>query len=143
MEHSKALDQKTIFRTWLPLAASWLLMGTEMSMVSAAIARFPDASFHLAAFGVIAFPVALLIEAPIIMMLAASTALSIDADAFGRLKRFSTLCGVSLSALHALIAFTPLYDLLLIGLIDPPAESIEPGRLGMRWMTPWTPGSCG
>lgn len=134
----EALNGRQIFSSWWPLAASWLLMGTEMSLVSAVIARLPDAAFHLAAFGGIVFPVALLIEAPIIMMLAASTALSVDLDAFRRLRRFCTVCGVSLSALHALVAFTPLYDLLLVGLIDPPAEAIEPGRIGMCWMVLWT-----
>ena len=63
------LTQRQILIAWWPLAASWLLMGMEMSLVSAAIARLPDAKFHLAAFGGIVFPIALLIEAPIIMML--------------------------------------------------------------------------
>ena len=133
-----ALNQRQVFSAWWPLAASWLLMGTEMSLVSAAIARFPDAAFHLAAFGGLVFPVALLIEAPIIMMLAASTALSTDRRAFRTLKKFSTTCGLALSALHALIAFTPLYDIVLVGLIDPPEGAIEPGRIWMQWMTLWT-----
>lgn len=133
-----ALTGRQIFSSWWPLAASWLLMGTEMSMVSAVIARLPDADYHLAAFGGLVFPVALLIEAPIIMMLAASTALSVDRDAFVRLRRFSTVSGVSLSILHAIIAFTPLYDLILVSLIDPPAGAIEPGRIGMCWMVLWT-----
>jgi len=113
-------------------------MGTEMSLVSAVIARLDDAAYHLAAFGGLVFPFALLIEAPIIMMLAASTALCVDQASFLRLKRFSTLLGVRLSVLHALIAFTPLYDVILVTLIDPPVGAIEPGRLGMQWMTPWT-----
>jgi hypothetical protein len=132
------LTGRQIFTSWWPLAASWLLMGTEMSMVSAVIARLPDADYHLAAFGGVVFPMALLIEAPIIMMLAASTALSVDRDAFARLKRFSIVSGVSLSVLHAVIAFTPLYDLIIVPLIGPPPEAIEPGRIGMCWMVLWT-----
>jgi len=132
------LTWATVFATWWPLAASWLLMGTEMSLVSAAIARLDDAAFHLAAFGGLIFPFALLIEAPIIMMLAASTALCVDRPSFQVLRRFSTVLGAGLSLLHALIAFTPLYDLILVPLIEPPIGAIEPGRLGMQWMTPWT-----
>ena len=134
----KAITTREVFTAWWPLAASWLLMGAEMSLVSAAVARLPDAKFHLAAFGGIVFPLSLLIEAPIIMMLAASTALSVDRDSFQRLKRFTTYSGAALSLLHALVAFTPLYDLLVIPLLDPPTEAIEPGRLGLMLMTPWS-----
>lgn len=129
---------RQVFTAWWPLAASWLLMGAEMSLVSAAVARLADAKFHLAAFGGIVFPLSLLIEAPIIMMLAASTALSVDKDSFRRLKRFTTYSGAGLSVLHALVAFTPLYDLLVIPILDPPTEAIEPGRLGLMLMTPWS-----
>lgn len=134
----RPLTPADVFATWWPLAASWLLMGTEMSLVSAVIARLDDTSFHLAAFGGLVFPFALLIEAPIIMMLAASTALCADRASFHVLKRFSTVLGIGLSLLHALIAFTPLYDHLLVALIGPPLGAIEPGRLGMQWMIPWT-----
>ncbi|HCH62486.1 MAG TPA: hypothetical protein DFR83_06770, partial [Deltaproteobacteria bacterium] len=132
------LTPAQVFATWWPLAASWLLMGTEMSLVSAVIARLDDASFHLAAFGGLVFPFALLIEAPIIMMLAASTALCVDRASFRTLLRFSTVLGAALTVVHALLAFTPLYDLVLVPLIGPPDGAVEPGRLGMQWMTPWT-----
>jgi hypothetical protein len=132
------LTQRQILIAWWPLAASWLLMGMEMSLVSAAIARLPDAKFHLAAFGGIVFPIALLIEAPIIMMLAASTALSVDSDSFRRLRRFTTMAGAGLSVVHALVAFTPLYDVVLIPLLEPPVGAIEPGRLGLQLMSFWT-----
>ena len=46
---------RQVFTAWWPLAASWLLMGAEMSLVSAAVARLADAKFHLAAFGGIVF----------------------------------------------------------------------------------------
>ena len=86
----RPLSPQQVFATWWPLAASWLLMGTEMSLVSAVIARLDDATYHLAAFGGVVFPFALLIEAPIIMMLAASTALCTDRNAYRTLLRFCT-----------------------------------------------------
>lgn len=134
----RRLTPAQVFATWWPLAASWVLMGTEMSLISAAIARLDDAAFHLAAFGGLVFPFALLIEAPIIMMLAASTALCTDRAAFVTLLRFSTVLAAGLTVVHALLAFTPLYDLVLVPLMDPPAGALEPGRLGLQWMTPWT-----
>ncbi|MGD8396518.1 MAG: hypothetical protein PVF43_13705, partial [Candidatus Eiseniibacteriota bacterium] len=74
--HPAPLGVRHVAATWWPLAASWLLMGVELPLVSAVLARFPDPEIHLAAYGGIVFPLALLIEAPIIMLLAASTALS-------------------------------------------------------------------
>lgn len=132
------LTSGTIYRTWWPLAASWLLMGIELPLLAAVTARLVDPELNLAAFGGVVFPVALLIEAPIIMMLAASTALCVDRASFARLKRFAIGSGVLLSVLHGLIAFTPLFDLLVIGILDPPPEIVEPARLGFRIITPWT-----
>ena len=33
MDSNKPLDQGLIFRTWLPLAASWILMGAELPLL--------------------------------------------------------------------------------------------------------------
>lgn len=132
------LTQARILRAWWPLAASWILMGAELPALAAVVARLPDQQIHLGAWGGIVFPVALLIEAPIIMMLAASTALSRDLASYRLLERFANVSGLFLSALHALVAFTPLYDVLVVAAIDPPAEMIEPGRLGLQIMVPWS-----
>ena len=132
------LTRAGVLRAWWPLAASWLLMGAELPVLSAVVARLPDQETHLGAWGGIVFPIALLVEAPIIMMLAASTALSRDQESYRRLGRFATGAGVLFTLIHAAIAFTPLYDLLVVAAIDPPPELVEPGRLGLRIMTPWT-----
>jgi hypothetical protein len=72
------LTMNQVFTTWWPLAASWLLMGTELPAVSAVVARLPNPEINLAAYGGIVFPLSLIIEAPIIMLLAASTVSSKD-----------------------------------------------------------------
>jgi hypothetical protein len=113
-------------------------MGVELPLVSAVLARFPDPEIHLAAYGGIVFPLALLIEAPIIMLLAASTALSKDWASYVRLRRFMMWAGGGLTAVHVLIAFTPLYDVVVRGVIGVPEAIVEPGRTGMMLMTPWT-----
>jgi hypothetical protein len=71
-------DERSVFSAWWPLATSWLFMGLELPAVSAALARLPDPTISLAAYGGVIFPLALLIESPIIMLLSASTALSKD-----------------------------------------------------------------
>src|SRR5688572_32426368 len=48
------MTQRRIFLFWLPLAASWLLMGAEMPFVNAALARLDEAERMIAAFGIVA-----------------------------------------------------------------------------------------
>jgi len=128
----------SIFGTWWPLALSWLLMGAELPVISAVVGRLPNPEVMLAAFGGVVFPIALLVESPIIMMLAASTAWSRDAASFRQLERFMLKASLALTALHALIAFTPLYDLVIIPALNPPGDVIEPARLGLQVMVLWT-----
>ncbi|NDJ52786.1 MAG: hypothetical protein GYB68_06845 [Chloroflexi bacterium] len=135
---TQPLTMKRTFETWWPLAASWLLMGTELPMLSAFVARLADPEIHLAAYGGVVFPIALIIEAPIIMLLAASTAYSKEWDSYVKLRRFMMRTSAILTVIHILIAFTPLYDLIVIGLLRPPPEIIEPARIGLMIMTPWT-----
>ena len=127
-----------IIRTWWPLAASWLLMSVELPAIAAVIARLADPEIHLAAYGSVTFPLALIIESPIIMLLAASTALSKDWASYARLRRFMFISGASLTVLHILIAFTPLYYVVVNGILGAPAEIVEPARWSLMVMTPWT-----
>jgi Na+-driven multidrug efflux pump len=73
------LTLKRIFVFWVPLAATWLMMSVEGPFLAAIIARLTDPKYNLAAYGV-AFSFALIIEAPIIMIMSASTALVKDWD---------------------------------------------------------------
>lgn len=132
------LTIRAIFQVWWPLALSWLLMAVELPSLSAIIARLPDPEINLAAYGGIVLPIALIIESPIIMLLAASTALSKDWDSYVKLRRFMLRTGAILTALHLLIALTPLYYVVVEGLIGAPQEIVEPARLGLIIMTPWT-----
>ncbi|MGH7727115.1 MAG: hypothetical protein ACREOU_16975 [Candidatus Eiseniibacteriota bacterium] len=129
---------REVWSAWWPLAASWLLMGFELPAVSAVMARLPDPTVSLAAYGGVVFPLALLIESPIIMLLSASTALSKDRASYRLVRRFMLVAGLSLTAFHALVAFTPLYDFVVGQLLRPPPDVLEPGRIGMMIMTPWT-----
>jgi hypothetical protein len=127
-----------VWATWWPLATSWILMALELPLVSAVVARQVNPEINLAAYGGLVFPLSMLIEAPIIMLLAASTALSTDRPSYRLLRTFMMRTGAILTAIHALVAFTPLYDLIVGRIIGAPAEIHEAGRIGMRIMTPWT-----
>ncbi len=132
------LSYQRIIKTWWPLAASWLLMGIELPALSAVVARLPYPEISLAAYGGVVFPLALIIEAPIIMLLAASTALSKDWASYQLIRKFMMWAGGLLTALHILIAFTPLYYVVVEGIIGAPQAIVEPARIGLMIMTPWT-----
>ncbi len=132
------LTTRQVFRTWWPLAASWILMALEGPLQTIFVARLADPKIHLAAFGSLVLPIAMLIEAPIIMLLSASTALSADIDAYRKIRRFTHGLSASLTALHALLALTPLYGILVVNVLHAPAEIVEPARIGFILMIPWT-----
>ena len=127
-----------IFQSWWPLAASWVLMSIELPALSAVVARLENPEINLAAYGGVVFPLALIIEAPIIMLLAASTALSKDTASYQLVRRFMMIASAVLTGIHILVAFTPLYYVVVDRIIGAPQEIIEPARIGLMIMTPWT-----
>ncbi|MDD5646440.1 MAG: hypothetical protein PHW86_04650 [Candidatus Bipolaricaulis sp.] len=127
-----------VFRTWWPLAASWILMALEGPLQTIFVARMADPKIHLAAFGSLVLPIAMLIEAPIIMLLSASTALSVDVSAYRKIRRFTHGLSAALTALHAVIALTPLFPLFVVHVLHAPAEIVEPAHIGFIVMIPWT-----
>jgi hypothetical protein len=132
------LPFKRILHTWWPLAASWMLMGAELPALSAVVARLANPEINLAAYGGIVFPLALIVESPIIMLLAASTALSRNYDSYRKVWRYMMFAGGLLTGLHILVAFTPLYYVVVEGILGSPSAIVEPARVGLMIMTPWT-----
>jgi O-antigen/teichoic acid export membrane protein len=113
-------------------------MSIELPTINAIVARLPDAEVNLAAYGGVVFPIALTIEAPIIMLLAAATALSRDWRSYQRLKKITLWMGGILTALHLLVAITPMYDFIVNVILQVPEAVVEPGRAGLLYLTPWT-----
>jgi hypothetical protein len=113
-------------------------MGAEVPALSAVVARLPNPEISLAAYGGVVFPLALIIEAPIIMLLAASTALCKDWASYQKIRQFMMWAGGLLTAVHILVAFTPLYYVVAEGIIGAPQVILEPARVGLMIMTPWT-----
>ncbi len=108
-----------------------------MPAITAVMARLANPEISLATHGGIVFPLALIIEAPVIMLLSASTALSKDWASYQKIFRFMMILGASLTGLHLLVAFTPLYDLIIVKGLGVPKEIIESGRIGLRFILPW------
>ncbi|HBY99117.1 MAG TPA: hypothetical protein DEP84_35095 [Chloroflexi bacterium] len=131
------LSLRRIVHTWWPLTASWMMMTIEGPLIVAMVARLPASAINLAALGGIVRALTFAIESPILMLLSASAALSKDWDAYRRLRTYTVWGILILTAVHAIIAFTPVYYLVTRGLIGAPAEIIEPGRIGMMITVPY------
>ncbi len=129
---------KQIFQSWWPMAMSWLFMALEWPMVSAIIARLENPEFNLAALGGVAFPIAMVIEAPIIHLLVASTTLCKDKKLYRQLYRYMMVVGASLTLLHLLLSVTPLFDSVLLRIINPPPELHDEIRQSLILLLPWT-----
>lgn len=127
----------TILRTWWPLAFSWLLMSAEPSAIAAVVARMAHPEINLAAYGSVSFAIVSLIQAPLISLLSLSTAYSRDWQSFQVGKRLMNIWGAGITCLYLLVAFTPLYDLLVKYLIAAPPEIIEPARVSLMVGIPW------
>ena len=127
-------------RTGAPLAASWLFMTAELVMIAAAVARLPDAELQLAAWGV-AFAISTLVQSSSTVLLPTSTAWARDGATYRRLRRYAWMVLVGLTGLHALVALTPLYGLIVERAMGVPSEVASGARVALIVMLPWTVGT--
>ncbi len=137
----RELTQKTILAFWIPLAATWLMMSLEGPYLSALIARLAEPKFNLAAYG-IAFSLALIIEAPVIMMMSASTALVKDYQSFKQLRKFNYILSASLTLAMMVLVIPPIFYFITEGLIGLPKEVSYLTHLAVMILIPW-PGAIG
>jgi hypothetical protein len=130
------MTYRRILRLWLPLAATWLMMSVEGPFLAAVIARLPNPIENLAAYGV-AFSFAMLAEAPIIMILSASTALVKDLDSYYRLKRFSLGLNLAVTIVIVIGLLPPLFDPVARGWIGLPESVAELTHQALALLVPW------
>jgi len=105
-------------------------------MVSAIIARLGSPELNLAAFGSVADTIRQLTSAPMIMLLSASTALSRDIISYQKISRFMLAAAGVMTTLHFLLAFTPLYFVVVRGILGVPEDIIPIARTGLMIMIP-------
>lgn len=135
------LTYKKIFYFWIPLAATWLMMSVEGPFLTAIIARLAEPKFNLAAYGV-AFSFALIIEAPVIMMLSASTALVKNYQSYTKLKNFVYSLNLFLTIIILIAVIPPVFNFLAIDLIGLPPNIAHLTHIGLFILLPW-PGAIG
>lgn len=127
---------RDVFVFWLPLFASWLLMAAEGPLLSAAINRLPNEVVMLAALG-IAFSIAITIESPVINLLATATALVRDRTSYLLVRRFTLHSMAFVTAFAFLVGWTPLFDRVVLDLLETPTEVARHVRTALRILVPW------
>ncbi len=129
-------SQRSIFFFWVPLAATWVMMATEGPFLAAVIARLPEPTYNLAAHGV-AFAVAILIEAPVIMLMSAATSVVRDRISFIKLRNFSRGLCLGTSVLLLLVLVPQVYDLLMLRVMGVPEEVVQITYGALWFFLPW------
>ena len=127
---------KAVFFFWVPLAATWLMMAVEGPLLAAFIARLPDPKFNLAAHGV-ALAFAILVEAPVIMMMSASTALVDGPTAYRKLRNFAYVLNAAITGVMIVVLIPPVFNFIMRDLIGLPNE-VASLTYGALWiLLPW------
>ncbi len=112
------------------------MMAAEGPFLAAVIARLPDPKYNLAAHGV-AFAFAILIEAPVIMLMSASTALVEDSVSYRKLRNFANVLNVASTGLLLVMLIPPVFDFVMRTLIGLPPE-VADLTYGALWLfLPW------
>jgi O-antigen/teichoic acid export membrane protein len=140
-EHQTDLSYRKIFIFWIPLAATWLMMSVEGPFLAALIARSPMPKFNLAAYGV-AYSFALIIEAPVIMMMSASTALVKDFNSFIKLRNFTFALSAIITIIMLILIIPDIFYFITTDLINLPDEVSRLTHIATVILIPW-PGAIG
>lgn len=121
---------------WVPLAASITMMVFESSVINIGLGRTIEPELGLAAYGV-ACSLAYLVEAPIMMLIDASVARSTDRASFLLVRRFTLELGVLVTVIGLLLSVTPLYGLVVEGLMNIPVAVADRTRPVMLVLSFW------
>ena len=136
MELPENLTYRRIFLFWGPLALTWLMMALEQPILIAFIARLGEAKVNLAAFG-IAGSFAMIIEAPVIMLMSASTALVTGRHSYKKLRRFTDILNLGVTGIQLLVLIPPVFRFIVINLMGVPGEVARLAHIALLIFLPW------
>ncbi len=130
------ISQRRLIRFWAPLQATWFFMAVENPFLAAVIARLAAPEYNLAAFGV-AYAFALMVEAPVIMMLSAATALVDSRPGYLALRRFAQVLNGLITAIMLLLLATGAMGWILRDLMRLDAEVARLTINSLWVLLPW------
>lgn len=136
MDLTEKLTYRRIFIFWGPLALTWLMMAFEQPFLISFVARLSDEKINLAAFG-IAGSFAMIIEAPIIMLMSASTALVTGHHSYRRLKLFTDILNLGVTVVQLVMLIPPVFNFIVIRLMGVPGEIAQIAHTALVIFLPW------
>ena len=116
-------------------------MSIEGPFLAALIARSTAPIFNLAAYGV-AYSLALIIEAPIIMIMSASITLVKDSESFYKLRNFTYSANGIITLIMLIVITPPVFYFITEVLIGLPGEVSRLTHIATIILIPW-PGAIG
>lgn len=116
-------------------------MATEGPLITSLISRLNEPQLNLAAFGV-AFAFALILESPVIMLMAASTALVRGPSSYRLMRKFTLLLIFLVTATTALVLIQPVFMYLVVNIIGLPDRIADLTYDATLLLLPW-PGAIG
>lgn len=131
------LTPKRILVFFVPLALSWVLMSVEAPISNGILTRLPDAKVQTAGF-LMVMAISLFVESPVMDLLSTGATLGKDAASIKVIERFALLVMLTVTLAHCLIAFTPLYGLVVRGILSAPESVAEAARVPLMIMAPWS-----
>lgn len=111
-------------------------MSMEGPFLAMVIARLADPKYNLAAYG-LAIAIAMLIEAPIIMIMSASTAIVEDRDSFLKLRNFTYGLNVIITACMVFLLIPPVFDFIANNLLRLPEGVDRLAHKACLLLIPW------
>ena len=112
------------------------MMAAEGPFLAAMIARMPGPEFNLGAYGV-AFALAILIEAPVIMLMSAATSLVKDRISYLKMRNFSRGLILGTTLLLLIVLVPGVYRWLTETLLQLPSEVADLTYGALWFFLPW------
>jgi len=130
------LRYTNIFIFWFPLALTWIMMSAEGPFLAAVIARMGEVKLNLAAYG-IAYSFGLVVEAPIIMLMSASTALVRNEFSYRKLKNFTIYINLFVTLFIIILIIPPVFDFVAYKVLQIPEKIAEITHIATVFLIPW------
>ena len=125
-----------LLRFWVPLEATWLMMAVEGPFLAAIIARLAEPTPNLAAYGV-AYAFAIIVEAPVIMMMSAATAVVDARPGYLALRRLAIALNGGITAVMVAILTTGAMGWILNDLLRLTPEVARLTERSLWVLLPW------
>ena len=112
------------------------MMAVEGPYLAAVIARLPEPTYNLAAYGV-AFALAIVVEAPVMMLMSAATALVRDSVSYRKLRTFARALAAGTTSVLALMLVPGVHRWLTQTVMGLPGEVAELTYGALWFFLPW------